>query len=412
MEAGEIRVDMGKFECTRADSPELKLIQDCIISNVLIRLFNWLTLLFAGVGLAVSGVLSASHALKVDPPCGIGGSGCATVANHPSSQWFGVPVAYFGVAAYVVLILISIMRLSAHGAQFRKLAIAGFGFTALGTVISMALQYIAINEIKATCLWCMTSAIAMALCFLCHAVMLQSEAPTAEQASSKKINFGLIALVVVGSAFSIGMETSKMMTGAPRKVIKAGIFEGVSVKEKLVKDGHSKGAEDAPVVIVEFADLYCGACRASYNHMERIVADNPGKVKWVFRHFPLISTPGHENSLTAAMVAEHAGKQGKFFEYLKAIFENAVENTNSETKILQLLDSVGADSSEAKLAIESEETFEFKRVYEDLKTANKLGIQITPTFIVFVNNDEPVAVDRPGLDTLMREPKVRAALGR
>src|SRR4026207_289531 len=56
-------------------------------------------------GLYAAAVLSAGHLLELPVPGGTS-SGCATVASHPSSAVLGVPIALFGVAAYVAIIFL------------------------------------------------------------------------------------------------------------------------------------------------------------------------------------------------------------------------------------------------------------------------------------------------------------------
>jgi uncharacterized membrane protein len=59
----------------------------------------------AFAGLFAASVLSAGHLLHLPVPCGKS-SGCITVASDPSSKWFGVPFAFIGVAAYLLIIFL------------------------------------------------------------------------------------------------------------------------------------------------------------------------------------------------------------------------------------------------------------------------------------------------------------------
>src|SRR6266567_2379209 len=56
-------------------------------------------------GLFAAGMLSAGHILKLPVPCGRS-SGCVAVASDPSSRFAGIPIAFFGVVAYVAILFL------------------------------------------------------------------------------------------------------------------------------------------------------------------------------------------------------------------------------------------------------------------------------------------------------------------
>jgi protein-disulfide isomerase len=81
-----------------------------------------------------------------------------------------------------------------------------------------------------------------------------------------------------------------------------------------------KGDQNAPVTIVEYSDFQCPFCGAFYPTMQQVMADYQGKVRWVYRHFPLTSI--HPNAEPAAEASECAGEQGKFWEFADKMFTN------------------------------------------------------------------------------------------
>jgi uncharacterized membrane protein len=111
-------------------------------------------------GLFAAGVLSAGHILKLPVPCG-NSSGCVAVASDPSSRFAGIPIAFFGVVAYIVILCL-LMRLDrARWTHFALLAVTG-----AGTILSARLLFYAHFVIRATCYWCVASAVAMAILFV------------------------------------------------------------------------------------------------------------------------------------------------------------------------------------------------------------------------------------------------------
>ncbi len=83
-----------------------------------------------------------------------------------------------------------------------------------------------------------------------------------------------------------------------------------------------KGSEDAPITIVEFSDFECPFCGRFFSQTLPLIEDNyidTGKVKFVYRDFPLSF---HPQAQPAAEAAECANEQGKFWDYHDKIFNN------------------------------------------------------------------------------------------
>ena len=70
-----------------------------------------------------------------------------------------------------------------------------------------------------------------------------------------------------------------------------------------------KGAADAKVTIVEFADFQCPACATYSGVVEQVLEKYPNDVQLVYKHFPLIQV--HKNSVPSARAAEAAGEQDR-----------------------------------------------------------------------------------------------------
>jgi protein-disulfide isomerase len=85
--------------------------------------------------------------------------------------------------------------------------------------------------------------------------------------------------------------------------------------------GFSRGPQDAPIAIVEFSDFQCPFCQAAVATVQQLMAQNPGKVRWVFRDFPIPSL--HPLAPKAHEAARCAAEQEKFWEYHDLLFERA-----------------------------------------------------------------------------------------
>src|SRR5437773_10006605 len=88
-------------------------------------------------GLFAAGVLSAGHILKLPVPCG-SSSGCVAVASAPSSRFAGIPIAFFGVVAYITILFLLMYLDRVHWADVALIALTG-----VGTILSARLLFYA-----------------------------------------------------------------------------------------------------------------------------------------------------------------------------------------------------------------------------------------------------------------------------
>jgi len=90
--------------------------------------------------------------------------------------------------------------------------------------------------------------------------------------------------------------------------------------DPVTSDDHVRGPANAPVTMIEWSDYECPFCQRFHDTMNQIMSDSDlkGKVKWVFRHYPLSF---HPEANPAALAAECAGEQGKFWEFTDKVYE-------------------------------------------------------------------------------------------
>jgi protein-disulfide isomerase len=157
--------------------------------------------------------------------------------------------------------------------------------------------------------------------------------------------------------------------------------------EKLADDDAVLGDANAPITIVEFSDFQCPYCgKFVANSMPGIKADfiDTGKVKLVFRDFPL---EGHPNAMPAAMAYECANEQGKPYEMHDMIFANQTEwsPSDSPTKIFkEYAVKLGLDSAKFNECVGTKKfTDEIKKDFVD---GASYGVSGTPAF--FINGKE------------------------
>ncbi len=152
---------------------------------------------------------------------------------------------------------------------------------------------------------------------------------------------------------------------------------------KISVDGEPfKGSKNAPVTIIEFSDFQCPYCaRFAQQTMPAIVKNyvDAGKVKIVFKDFPLSF---HANAKNAAEAANCAAEQGKFWEYHDKIFEN--QNALDAASLKKYAKDLSLDSSKFDSCLDSDKYV--SEIEQDVAEGQQNGVTGTPAF--FVNGKE------------------------
>jgi len=146
----------------------------------------------------------------------------------------------------------------------------------------------------------------------------------------------------------------------------------------LVDDDPSLGRTDAPLTIVEFSDFQCPFCERFHSQTFPLIKQqyiDTGKVRFVYRDFPL---GFHPNAEPAALVAECADEQGKFWEFHDKIFEN--QETLSDAMYRIWAQELGLNTEQFNSCLDSGKYR--AEVQKDLADGTAAGIGGTPGFFV------------------------------
>lgn len=138
----------------------------------------------------------------------------------------------------------------------------------------------------------------------------------------------------------------------------------------------SQGARDAAVVMVEYSDFQCPFCKQFVDGPRRQIAAQYGdKVRMVFKHYPLQRL--HPQAMTAAIAAQCAQREGKFWEIHERFFSQP--DALDVTSVISVGKSLGLSDAYANCVINEDTRSE---VEQDVADATKVGVQGTPTFMV------------------------------
>lgn len=144
---------------------------------------------------------------------------------------------------------------------------------------------------------------------------------------------------------------------------------------------HPSSNPDAPVVVVEYADLQCPACRKAHESIVKPLLERYGtRIRYELRHFPLRSV--HRHALDAAVAAECAADQGKFWEYVDIAYARQPEMSRESLLVWAEQISLETSRFEPCLASEAKRAL----VLSEYKEGEERGVIGTPTF--FVNEEK------------------------
>jgi len=137
-----------------------------------------------------------------------------------------------------------------------------------------------------------------------------------------------------------------------------------------------RGKKDAPVTIVEFSDYQCPFCSRAEPLIDEALEKFPDDLRLVFKQFPLTSI--HPNAMPASKAALAAGKQGKYWEMHKKLFEN--NRALGAEDLKKYAGELGLDVAQWEKDMNSKEIQD--QINQEMSQARTAGVRGTPTIFV------------------------------
>ena len=168
------------------------------------------------------------------------------------------------------------------------------------------------------------------------------------------------------------------------------------VKKILEKEatGPARGPKDAPVMIVEFGDLQCPACKAAQPTIESLVQAEPN-ARFVFQNFPLEM---HNWAAKGAAYSDCVGRASNdaFWKFVGKTYETQTDITaeNVDEKLTAIADGVGLKGADIAACAAKPET----KVHVDASIALGKSVDVTGTPTLYVNGRRIGTVDAHLLD--------------
>lgn len=150
----------------------------------------------------------------------------------------------------------------------------------------------------------------------------------------------------------------------------------MSLKPSVNSNDHIQGNANAELVIVEYGDYQCPYCGAAYPVVKELMKEFGNQVQFVFRNFPLSEM--HQYARPAALAAEAANVQGKFWEMHDAIYEN--QQHLNENLLTEIAEKLSLNMTQFKEDLQSSKLAE--KVDSDFESGVISGVNGTPSFFV------------------------------
>jgi protein-disulfide isomerase len=139
---------------------------------------------------------------------------------------------------------------------------------------------------------------------------------------------------------------------------------------------HVQGPADAAVTLVEYGDYECPYCGAAYPIIKEVQARMDGRLRFVFRNFPIATS--HPRAEHAAEAAEAAAAQGRFWEMHDLLYENQKRLRDEDLRGYAEKLELDVDLFDRELV----EHVHAARVHEDFMSGVRSGVNGTPTFYI------------------------------
>ena len=313
---------------------------------------------------------------------------CDTVSQSEYAVLAGLPVSVWGVFGYAWFLMVLLPAINL-GNESKPIWSFLFLLALLYSLFSIILAFISTYYIRSFCIMCIISyGINLWLLFHTWIVRKRFEAgPVAasfRQSVKHLLNNRRWAW---GAALPLALALGLAIAFYPSYWQLQSAGEAFEIPRGINADGDPwMGAADDPILeIVEFADYQCFQCRKMHFYLRRLVASYPDKIRLVHRHYPMddkvnpvVQEPFHVGSGAMAILAIHAGLQGKFWEMNDVLYEMAAKGESID--VAAAAARAGLNASEVGAGIRNPTVL--AKLRKDIQTGLQLGVAGTPAYVV------------------------------
>ncbi len=145
---------------------------------------------------------------------------------------------------------------------------------------------------------------------------------------------------------------------------------------------HVRGQAGAPLTMIEYSDYECPFCKKFHITMKQLMDAYPGKIKWVYRHFPLSFHANAQKESEAAECAYELGGHEKFWQFSDKIYERTTSNGTgfAVADLPKLAGELGLNKTEFSKCLDNGKYTDY--VKTALNEGGAAGVEGTPGTIL------------------------------
>lgn len=320
---------------------------------------------------------------------------CDAVARTTTAQFWGIPLAYWGMLFYITVLFMTIVDRLKNFKPLKFLEVfkepkAYIVFLAtIAFLISMILAGISAFRIYKVCILCVITyfidliiALVASNCNLRNIVTSFSTTFADFIDGVKKYTKTFVVLVMATSSFLLYTGIEYPFTPNVKRIKEIQRYHNMKVNPYRVK-GNLLGAENADVVIELYSDYVCPICYV-HNIMLHRAAKEYSNIKIVHHNYPFdkecnpyVDINMHPSACFMARGAIAARKQGNYWGMSSLLYENQPKKVDDMLKLVQKLE---LDKEKFLEDFDSADTK--KELENEIRNGDKIGIDATPTMFV------------------------------
>ncbi len=325
-------------------------------------------------------------------------TGC-TVTGGRFGELFGLPVSLVGGAAALACVILAVVALVRFRREHDGLRDVLYGASMFAVAASLLMATFSLVE-QAFCPFCVGwYALNLGMLVAARAVAARPLTSAVRAALAEAVRApGLCGLALWGASLAAGYTIyaqqhdrvmAEELAYAKDYVDRLLVKQPVDLKKHgldgpdLARESAGPGGE--PIQIVEFSDFQCPYCSRAFAQLEAYKRHTPQPIEFVYVNYPLdskcnplIKDELHPDACLAAYAGECARREGVFWDYARILFHN--QRALDRDSLIGYAGELGLDRQQFATCLEDPQVA--ARVFNDIRTGNRLGVTGTPSLLI------------------------------
>lgn len=328
-------------------------------------IYSILTTLFVCVGFLLCISLSSNYFIGCRDPWG-----CKKFLQAPEEWIFGIPVIYYGVLSYLVLVFTVGMKIWGSP-KIKKISFyIGACVCGISTVVNFALLTKLWVEHTHLCHVCVFSAlIYLILTYLYIQLLVHTKGYYVN--SNERFVFLFGAIFVVGCfTFQHSLITYKENFIIP-----------LAYETLVPEPQRCRGEINSKIKVIVFTDLCCLECRESYVDLQKIYKASYPHLSYGIRYFPKNDIMSQSLSMQVSLFSLCMAEEDKYWEFLENITNRKQDIINTPKELIKLAKIYGIKKNDYLFRIQTPRHSQILK--KDLLMGKQLKLNITPTYFIY-----------------------------